>query len=168
MFKTVAIILVTLTFMNCVLPSKASMKDQVKKSAQNMANSLVTGDYKTFTNFIFPPLLQLMGGKEKAIELFKKETPKSITIENVEIYDCSDTIKTTNEIQCTLKERITMKVSEGKLICLSTLICISTDNGNSWTFIDANDKALDFYRNQFPNLSKRLIIPDPIKPIFLK
>ena len=166
--KTFTILAVSITFMNCVVPNKEPVKNKVEIEAQKMANSLVSADYETFTNYIYPPLLQLMGGKENTIEVLKKGLPNGIKIVTVEIYDCSETINTKYEIQCTLKERITMKVTGGKLISLSTLIGISGDKGISWHFIDANNKGLDFYRNQFSNLSDKLTIPESTKPLFIK
>jgi len=166
--RALILLLVMVTCMNCGVPGKEKVKKKVKVEAQNMAKSLVSEDYETFTNYIYPPLLRLMGGKEKTISVFKKGLPNGMKIIAVEIFDCSDTINTNHEIQCTLKERITMKVGGGKLISLSTLIGISDDRGDSWYFIDANNQGLDLFRKQFSNLSERLVISKPTPPVFIK
>ena len=168
MMKTLTILLVLVTFMNCGVTGKEKVKTKVKTEAQNMAKSLVSGDYEIFTNYIYPPVLRLMGGKEKTMAVLKKGLPNGIKIVAVEIFDCSDTINTDHEIQCTLNERITMKVSGGKLISLSTLIGISDDKGISWHFIDANNQGLDIFRKQFSNLSERLVISKSTPPVFIK
>ena len=167
-FRIVLMFILIITLTNCQAPKTSPLRDKIKNDAEKMCISLVTKDYEDFVKYMYPPLIELMGGKEKVINIFNQGLPEGNTIERVKISYPSDTIIINNQIQCTLKEVIEMKVKGGKIIGTSTLIGISDDNGNSWHFIDANSKSLETLKSNYPELSGRLIFEVSSKPIFIK
>jgi len=142
-------------------------RENIKKEAEKMSNYLLMKDYKNFIKCMYPPLIELLGGEDRLLSIFEQGLPDGNTIEKVIISYPSDTIIVQNQIQCTLKEDIVMKVRGGKLLSTSTLIGFSDDNGNTWFFLDANGRSLKALKDGFPNLSDRLNIIISSKPTFI-
>lgn len=142
-------------------------KENIKKEAEKMGNLMVTKDYKNFIKYMYPPLINLMGGEERILSTFEQGLPNGSSIEKITISDLSDTIQIQNQIQCTLKEEITMKVNGGKLLATSTLIGLSEDNGKTWYFLDSNGHSLESLKEKFPNISDKLTITENEKPTFI-
>jgi len=167
-FRIVLMLILIITLTNCQAPKTSPLRDRIKNEAEKMCNSLVNKNYEGFVTYMYPPLIELMGGKEKVIDILRKGLPEGSTIERVKISYPSDTIMINNQIQCTLKEVIEMNVKGGKLLSTSTLIGISDDHGKIWYFLDANSKSLVTLKRNFPDLSGRLILEESLKPIYTK
>lgn len=142
-------------------------KEHIKKEAERMSNYLLTKEYKSFIKCMYPPLIEKMGGEDQMLSILEKGLPDGNSIEKVSISIPSDTILVQNQIQCTLKEDIVMKVKGGKLLYTSTLIGLSDDNGKTWFFLDANGRSLQSLKEGFPNLSDQLNIIISSKPTFI-
>jgi hypothetical protein len=54
---------------------------------------------------------------------------------------------------------------DSRIVSNTTMIAISSDHGNNWTFIDASNKSLEELRKALPNISKDLIIPPHQRPV---
>lgn len=166
-FFVISLILSLITLASCQTPHQDSFKNNIKKEAEIMSNLMVNKKYDDFLKYMHPSLITMMGGKEKVLDIFKQGLPDGTTIKSVKISYPSDTVKVNNQIQCTLKEEIEMKVKGGKLIAISTLVGLSDDDGKTWYFLDANSKSLETLKTAFPNLSSRLIFVESTKPIFV-
>jgi len=164
---TIIVILSLFNLASCKNSQVENLRDKIKMEAETMSKLLVNKDYKNFVKYIYPHLLEVMGGKEKVINIFNQGLPNGNTIKSVKVSYPSDTIMINNQIQCTVNEEITMNVKGGKLIVTSTLIGLSNDQGKTWYFLDANSKSQGMLKRGFPELSNRLIIVESSKPIFI-
>ncbi len=145
---------------------------EVKLQAESMAQLLLKSDFKSFSKFTHPKVIEMMGGEEKMIETLESGT-KAMAAEgtgflSISIGEPSKIISINNELQCTLSQTIEMKVPNGKLTAKSTLIAISTNNGKSWYFIDTSGKNIETMQKLLPNLSSDLVISANEKPVFSK
>jgi len=70
----------------------------------------------------------------------------------------SEFLKNGNELQCSLTQIIVMKTPRGKIESEYTLIGISKDNGENWTFIDTSGKDKETMLKYFPNLHIEILI----------
>jgi hypothetical protein len=61
-----------------------------------------------------------------------------------------------------------MKVPGGRVTSNASLIGISSDNGNNWTFIDTHGADLKTIQKSIPGLSNELLLPEKEKPVFYK
>jgi len=161
------LIAISIISTSCNTNKSDNFKDNIKNEADKMINFLVAKDYTNYCNYMIPPMIDGMGGRENAIEIIKKEMAK-VDLIKVKLSYPSDTVIENQKIQCTLREEIEIKVNEGRLITVSTLIGISNDMGKTWYFLDANNKSLEELRSNLPLLSKRLIFHISDKPTLIK
>ncbi len=142
----------------------------IKKQAEIMAKLLLEKDFSSFTKFTYPKIVEMLGGKQKMIDILKRNSKemlsKGIDFKNVTIDEPSRIFNKGKELQCTIPQTIEMKVPNGRLITKSTLIAISTDNGKNWYFVDTSGKNIQTMKKTLPNLSEELEIPEKKQPIF--
>lgn len=155
------------------LPSdSAGMAAALKKQAADMVNALISKDYSKFTDYMLPKTIKDAGGKENVVELIKEtmedQASKGIYFIKAEIGEPTSFIKVAKELQCTLSETLTLDVTGGTLVSISTLIAVSSDGGKNWKFLDTANSSLDNLRKSYPNLSSKLKIVDYGKPVFTK
>ena len=78
----------------------------------------------------------------------------------------SAVIDTAGEWQCTIPQFMKLQVGGGILTTQTTLLSFSPNKGEKWYFIDATDKPLSQWREVFPNISSKLVLPKPAEPKF--
>jgi hypothetical protein len=145
----------------------------LKTSVNRMKQSLMDGDYPTFTSYIHPQVANLVGGKDKLIEL-TKESYKILEIEGYKIsavtieYPAAIIDNSPDNLQTIVQENLTLKNKKGRLISKSYLIAISNDMGATWFFIETSGKTLDEMKSVFPFLNNNLVIPKKEKPQFYR
>ncbi len=143
----------------------------LKQQAETMVHALLDKDYEKFSQFTYPGLIELIGGKEKFIQVIEKGM-SLVTISKVSIGEPSKILTVGTELQATIPETLEIRVEDsepkGILVDKSTLIAVSKDGGKNWYFMDTSTNGLDKLRVQFPNLSPDLVVPPKQKPIFYK
>lgn len=144
----------------------------VEKQGSIMAKLFLANDYEGFVEYTYQPLIDLVGGKEKVIQIIEQAVDK-IAIDGFYITNCSvekpkNIIRHKNDLQCTIIQNLEMKTSTGRLVSTSTLIGISNDNGENWTFIETSGKNLKTLQSTFKDLSDNLVIPIETKPTFYR
>jgi hypothetical protein len=144
----------------------------LKSDAVKMANALLEKDYNMFCDYTYPQVVKMVGGKQKMMNTLKTATlemeKEGYSFLKVTIGEPTEIFISKNELQATITQELEMKVPEGKLVTISTLIAISTTKGKKWHFIDASNKNISELRKALPSLSKELIIPIQSKPVFYK
>ena len=145
---------------------------QIKVQANAMAQLLLKKDYKSFSKFTFPKIKEMMGGEEGMVKMLEQYIggmeANGYSFVSLTIDEPSDIVKSGNELQCVVPEKIEMKVPGGKAVSNAYLIAISEDNGNSWYFIDTSSMDIAKMKEVLPNLSAQLVIPEKEKPTFIK
>ncbi|NML23678.1 hypothetical protein HHL16_22550 [Pseudoflavitalea sp. G-6-1-2] len=159
-----------LLMLGLIASSFAQVKDaskNLKLQAEKMGAALVKGDFKTFSTYNHPTILQMMGGAPKMIELMNKATSnmktQGMSFNKVSFGEPSKFVKSGKELQTTIPQLIVMKLAKGRLENASTLIAVSSDNGANWVFIDTSNKDLATIQKFIPSISSSLVIP-PTKP----
>ncbi|HEX3009057.1 MAG TPA: hypothetical protein VHO90_15745, partial [Bacteroidales bacterium] len=136
--------------------------------AAKMMESFRSKDYDRFIAYTYPKLIEIAGGKEKMlIELEKgldKLKEQGISIDTVMFSKPNSIIEINGELQTTLVETLIMTIPQGKMASKSSLVCISTDRGATWFFVEASSKDLKEMQAMFPNLSNDLVIEKMGKP----
>ena len=122
-----------------------------------MAAALLNNDFKTFSNYTYPKILEEAGGKGKYIQELQSgaemQKERGDKIHNITVSNPSKTVACNGELQCVLKQEITMSFSGGNPFTFaSNLIGISTDNGNTWVFLNASDISVMELKKVFPNI----------------
>jgi hypothetical protein len=141
----------------------------LKQEANNMGSALIAGDYTTFAKYTYPPLVKAMGGvakmKEKLEETVNNMHQQGMNFSKITFAEPSKIIMSQKEYQSTILQHTEIKLSKGRIVSSTTLIAISTDNGNNWTFIDTTNKDMQMLRKALPNLSSSIYIPPQSPPV---
>lgn len=144
----------------------------VKAQAEEMGQMLLKKDYQAFAKFTYPKVAEMMGGKEKMIEILEKSIGEMESVGtsfiNVSMGEASECITVGSELQCTIPQTIQMKMPDGKMTTTSTLIAVSSDNGKTWCFIDTSGKDILAMKQLLPNLSESLVIAAKTEPVYIK
>jgi PBP1b-binding outer membrane lipoprotein LpoB len=177
-----ALILLTFFLVSCNSETKPAETTQtteatdhsktVRVAAEEMGKFLMAKDYKSFARFTYPKVAEMMGGKDKMVEILENTMGEmeatGISFINVAIGEPSKCITAGNELQCTIPQTIEMKMPDGKMTTTSTLIAVSSDNGKTWCFIDTSGKDIKAMRALLPNLSENLVIAARTEPTYSK
>lgn len=145
--------------------SDAQIKDAnliIKDQAILMGQAFISEDYKTFTKYNNPTIIKMMGGQEKMVasmlKIVSDMKSKGMFFKSFTFDEPSKIVKSGKELQCTLAQHTYINTPSGGIVSNSTLIAISTDSGQKWTFIDTNNKDMATIRRILPNLSSAITI----------
>ncbi|QEC44015.1 hypothetical protein [Pseudobacter ginsenosidimutans] len=155
--------------------SQQTIKDHsksIKEQAEKMGELLVKKEYDSFARYNHPTILEMMGGKQKMIEVLEKSInemeAEGISFTKVSFGQPSTVIPVKNELQCTVPQEIEMKMPNGRMVTKSTLIAVSEDNGKTWWFLDTAGKDISVMKQILPNLSSKIVIPEKEEPVIFK
>lgn len=144
-----------------------------KAEATRMGKALVSKDYNTFLKTT-PPLAieHTEGGREALLQDIKQQIDEMAANGSYILRawpgEPSKMIDTAKELQCTIPQHMELKVDGGKVTSQTTLIAMSPDKGKTWYFIDVAGKPLSEFREMFPKLSSKLVIPPVTEPVFVE
>lgn len=138
----------------------------ILQQANLMGNALIKGDYDTFCKYTHPAIIKGVGGKKEMIksiiELNSTMKQQGASMDGFIINNPSKIIKSRNELQCTLRQRVNMTFGKKRGYSLSTLVAISADGGKNWLFATTTNKDLAAMKKVLPNLSMDIIIPPDV------
>jgi hypothetical protein len=168
--KTYLILFIFLLTAGNTFSQNNNLTTKLLEQADDMGKKFIAKDYSGFLKYSHPKVVKTMGGEAKMIADTKKEIEslenEGVTFLSIKFGAPDKIITIENELQCTFPEMIEMQVTGGKLTTTTTLIAISTDNGNNWYFLDTGGNNLYSMKMLLPNLSDELDIPIPSDPIF--
>lgn len=138
--------------------------------AQELTEALGRKDYEKVIDLTYPKVVEVGGGREKLLAAMTEEV-KSMESEGVEIISSNASAPTqivhdTGGIFAVVPVTSKVKAQEGTFQTEGSLIGISTDGGQSWTFVDASGKDLTELKKVLPNLDK-LNLPADKAPVKL-
>ncbi|MDO3645239.1 hypothetical protein [Mucilaginibacter sp. L3T2-6] len=151
---------------------KSSVYSRVREQANAMGQAFLRGDYDTFAGYLYPVIINSMGGKEQIAATLRKTVSNlkanGASFSNITVDNPSKIIKAHSELQCTLQQHTTIKTRDSKIVTTSTLIAMSENGGKDWFFIDTSNKAEKDIRKALPNLNQAIVIPPQRKPVVYK
>ena len=136
------------------------IKKNLKRCADSMVTAFMTKDWKTFTRFTVPSLVEMLGGEESFIN-FTKEMLAEMPDSSIKEYSAGQIIqlvKTAGSWQAVVEQHLVFEADSMRLNSLSYLVGISTDGGKGWTFADPQGETGNA-RLLIPDLSPAIIIP---------
>ena len=141
-----------------------------KIQANQLNDAVLAADYAKAADLTYPKLIQLIGGRAKYLSLLKSgmnETQsESFRIISTVSDDPTEVIELGSYVYAVLPTTMKIKVAEGVLVGQSSLIGVSNDRGEHWTFVDA---ARGFSHEQmktlFPDVAWRLKVPEQKRPV---
>jgi hypothetical protein len=129
----------------------------------------VRKDYARVIDLTYPKLVELGGGREKLLAAMTKEM-KAMEVEGVEIISSTSSapsqfVHDATGIYAVLPVTSKLKAKDGIFQTEGSLIGISHDGGQNWTFVDAAGKDQTELKKILPNLDKLNLPPEkaPVK-----
>jgi len=147
------------------LTTNAQTKEGALRDAKLTAEATVKSDFETTLKYTPKAIVDLMGGKESALNMIEKSfqsmASQNISIESVEILDVSDVVKEQDQFRCLVKGENRIKAPTQYAISTSYLLGIYDENNNHWTFIEADKiKNKAVMEQIFPGFKTQFNIPE--------
>ena len=143
-------------------------KTTITLIAQQIGNATLKQDYSFVLDHTYPKVISMRGGKDSILAniriAFSEMRASGISIKDVSIGEPGDEIKINKFTYSIIPEKITLNMKGDTFITFSSLLGVSTDDGNTWWFIDAGDP--DSLKEILPDISK-LGIPKATIPILM-
>ena len=137
---------------------------QIKSGAGAVGAAMLSGDYKAVVDLTYPAIVDLLGGREKALvtveEQMKAIKEHGISISSFTVSDPSE-IKTGGaELFAAMPAVMEMKAPQKKITVKTFLIAISRDQGKSWSFADGTNLTPELMKTIFPKFPPELKLPE--------
>jgi hypothetical protein len=137
--------------------------------ARELETALASKDYAKVIDLTYPKVVELGGGREKLLAAMTNEM-KTMETEGVSLLSStagspSQFVSDAGGIYALVPVTTTIKATDGVFRTEGSLIGISTDGGQNWTFVDATGKDQTELKKILPNLEKLTVPPErpPVK-----
>jgi hypothetical protein len=137
--------------------------------AKELEEALSRKDYGKVVDLTYPKLIEYAGGREKLLAAMTKEL-ETMEAEGVEIISStasapSQFLYEANGIYAVVPITSKFKAKDGVFQVEGSLIAISSDGGQNWTFVDSTGKDQTELKKVIPSLDKLKLPPEkePVK-----
>jgi hypothetical protein len=137
--------------------------------AKELGDALGRKDYAKVIDLTYAKVVELGGGREKLLAAMTNEM-KTMETEGVELLSStsgapSQILHDAGGIYAVVPVVSKLKAKDGVFQTEGSLIAISTDAGQNWTFVDATGKDQTELKKILPNLDKLKLPPEkePVK-----
>jgi hypothetical protein len=141
----------------------------VSAKAQECAIAFNTFDCEKSADFMYPPLIQRLGGRKSAIKLFESIKAEMMSrngeILSATVGNAEEPRMVGNLMISTIPETIHLKTPSGKFRKEGTLLGISPDKGTTWYFLELGLITQQQFRMAFPELADHVTMPPRTYPI---
>lgn len=151
--------------------SAQQFSSKIKMSAIEMSRALIGKKSNVFLQFMHPSMVKLAGGKaqlsvitDSALTVFEQFGGK---ITKINYGNPSEVVEYKKIMQAVLPQSTFLTSPLGDVELSSSLIAISNDKGESWTFIDTSLFGIEKIKSVMPDISPKLVIPKAVSPKFL-
>jgi hypothetical protein len=136
------------------------MNEIIKQQADSMGYYFIQNDFKNYMKFQHPGLVKRLGGEQSLMNTLNENvTKKGYKALSVTTDVPSKVVVSDSNLQCTLQQTSVMKIGNTKLEIISTLVCISYDNGKKWFYINASGSSA-ILKEILPEMSSELVIQE--------
>jgi len=155
-------------FFSAARAADADRERAVKEQARAACDALVGGDLDKFVGWTHPKLVQMMGGRERLVEMLKsgqKEMARQgIQLLSATIQADAELAQGGDEWFAIVPYDLEMSVPAGRALVKTWLLGISADQGKTWTFIDGGKLSAAAIKQYFPNFPAKLALPARQQP----
>ena len=150
-------------------PSAGESYPNLTAQAKQLEDALGRKDYGKVIDLTYPKVIELAGGRDKMLAATTSEV-QSMEAEGVEILssNCaapSQYLSDAGAIYAVIPVVSKVKAQDGVFQTEGSLIGVSTDGGQNWTFVDATGKDQTELKKVLPVFSKLNLPPEkaPVK-----
>ncbi len=135
--------------------------ENLNTQLENMKSAFMEKDFALVADYTYPKVLEMMGGKEKMVEVVSASVAKmesqNFFFKSIAYKNSSDLMERNGDLQCAITQVMVMDTPDGKVQNETALIAISQDNGKNWVFLDTSGMSRtsveSFYTNLHPDLN---------------
>jgi hypothetical protein len=154
-------------------PSVDNRAAAAKAQARVMSDAFIKADYEVMIDKTYPPLIDLIGGREKYLEMLQsmeaQMAARELKIVSIELGTPGPVVSHDDLAYVVLPSVREMSIPAGKLISDTYFLGISSDQGVTWTFLEGSGMANEPLRQRLlPNLPAELKLPEPTEPRFVE
>jgi len=143
--------------------------ERIRQAAKENSTAFATANYDRLVDLTYPKVVELLGGREKMIELLRRgaEDMKShgSSILGADIAEPKEVITAGDKRFAIVPMIVHVKVPEGTLRTNGFLLAVSTDQGKAWTFIDGAGLTREKLTQVFPDFPSEVSLPAPERPV---
>ena len=140
-------------------------KTDALRDAEITSKATLNMDFETVLNYTLPSVLDMMGGKDAALNVIKATfegmKTQGFVFEKADINGVSEIVKEQGQFRCVIEGYNQMIMSGQRVSSKSYLLGIYNDAENFWWFIEAkqlkNEALVD---KVLPNFETKLDIPE--------
>jgi hypothetical protein len=158
--------------LSCLVAHNAAADPQterIRAAATENSTAFTTANYDRLVDLTYPKVVELLGGREKMIELLRHGTEdmksRGSVIVGADVAEPKDVITAGDKRFAIVPMTVHVKVPEGTLRAPGFLLAVSTDGGKAWTFIDGAGLTREKLTQVFPDLPSELSLPALERPV---
>lgn len=134
----------------------------LKAQADAMGAAFSSKDYDRFTDFMYPKLVEMSGGREKFVSTLNSSLNQAgstgFELISYEVGEPSQALEIDNQVFAVLPTKTTMKFPQRTAIDEGSIIAVSDDKGRNWKFVRVKSK--ESIRPLFPKAIDKLTFPE--------
>ena len=145
--------------------------ERIRALANESNAALLSGNYARVADFLHPKVIEMMGGREKAIEATRQSIQDlkdhGVSILSVDFSAPERIVAANNKLFAVVPELVHMEGLKKKGHVRGFLVAVSEDAGKNWTFIDGSALTdREALERIFPDFPAELSLPKKAAPIF--
>ena len=141
-----------------------SQVENMLKDAESYNKAYLDKDFETFTAMTVPSIIELAGGAEVMIKVYKEqyETMVSSGMEFVSISPNkpSKIMLGGKDLHAILPQKVVTKFNDDQYEKIAYYLASSNDEGKSWTFVDLDPYDAESIKLFVPSFTGELEIPE--------
>lgn len=141
---------------------QAQLRASILASAEQMQKEFAEGNLDAFVSYIYPDVLDKMGGAEKVKNKMAPDFQDiAKSIEKTSMGRDFEVLEDGGRLCAILPVETLYNSHDGKYLQKHYRVACSSDGGKSWTFIDGQGQKpqKEYLQNKFPILMKRIPLP---------
>ncbi len=158
--------------LSCLVAHNAAadlQTERIRQAAKENSTAFTTANYDRLVDLTYPKVVELLGGREKMIELLRRgaEDMKShgSAILGADIAEPKEVITAGDKRFAIVPMIVHIKVPQGTVRTNGFLLAVSTDQGKAWTFIDGAGLTREKLTQVFPDFPSEVSLPAPERPV---
>ena len=143
-----AVVLLAVTLLPLAARGEGAAAAAARKQATEMYQAYVRGDLETFVGYMHPKVVDMMGGKQKALETIRKAqaalAAQGLTATKATVAPVQQLVEVAPaKLQVIIPADVMMSGKDAEVRQRSFLLGFSSDGGKAWKFVDTGSGGGD-------------------------
>jgi hypothetical protein len=152
-------------------PATAESYPNLAAQAKEVNDAFGRKDFARVVDLTYPKLVENLGGREKMLSevasQLKEMEAEGVTIISSTAGAPTQIVQANGSVYAVVPTILKVKARDGMFQTEGSMIAISPDNGQHWTFIDAGGKDRSLLKSLIPDAADKLNLPAEKKPVKL-